>query len=268
MIDRGKREVLGVGVNVMDYEAATRRIMKAARAGAPLSVSALAVHGVMTGALDMTHRYRLNRLDLVLPDGQPVRWAMNLLHRERLKARVYGPSLMLRLCQMANQQKVSIFLYGSRPEVMERLTANLRERFPGIRIVGAATSRFRTADDAENRAIIEEIRATGAQLVFVGLGCPRQEVFAFENAEALSCPVIAVGAAFDFHAGTLKQAPAWMQDRGLEWLYRFVREPRRLWHRYAILNPLFCWKVAQQWWSPDSFSRLSDIEPAGRQNYV
>lgn len=268
MIDRGKREVLGVGVNVIDYDAATRRIMKAARAGEPFSVSALAVHGVMTGALDMTHRYRLNRLDLVLPDGQPVRWAMNLLYGEGLKARVYGPSLMLRLCQMANRQKVPIFLYGSRPEVMERLKANLLERFPGIRIAGTATSRFRTADDGENLAIIEEIRATGARLVFVGLGCPRQEVFAFENAEALSCPVVAVGAAFDFHAGTLQQAPAWMQNRGLEWFYRFVREPRRLWHRYAILNPMFCWKVARQWWSPQSFRSQDDVEPIGRQNYV
>src|SRR5690606_26440821 len=132
-----------------------------------------------------TQRYRLNRLDMVVPDGQPVRWALNLLHGASLRDRVYGPTLMLRLCQVANQERVPVFLYGSRPEVMQKLEANLRERFPGIRIVGTATSRFRTADDEENARIIAEIRATGAKLVFVGLGCPRQEVFAFENAEAL-----------------------------------------------------------------------------------
>ena len=268
MIDRGKRPVLGVGISVMDYDGAIARVTDAAREARPLSVSALAVHGVMTGALDPTHRYRLNRLDLVVPDGQPVRWSLRLLHRERLASRVYGPSLMLRLCQQANRKKLPIFLYGSRPEVMEPLKANLLDRFPGLQIAGTATSRFRQADDRENAEVVEEIRASGARIVFVGLGCPRQEVFAFENAEALGCPVIAVGAAFDFHAGTLRQAPRWMQDRGLEWLFRFVHEPRRLWHRYMVLNPLFCLKVARQWLSPASFASDGDTAPIGRQNYV
>lgn len=268
MIDSGKRSVLGVGVNVVDYEGAVRRVIEAAEEGRPFSVSALAVHGVMTGALDPTHRYRLNRLDLVTPDGQPVRWALNLLHGEKLANRVYGPSLMLKLCQEANRHEIPVFLYGSKPEVMERLKANLIGKFRGLRIVGTATSRFRTADDEENAGIIEEIKATGARLVFVGLGCPRQEVFAYENAEALSCPVVAIGAAFDFHAGTLSQAPSWMQDRGLEWLYRFVREPRRLWRRYVVLNPLFCLKVARQWLSPAAFATDDDAAPTGRRNYV
>lgn len=268
MLDGAKRPVLGIGINATDYEGAVRAIIDAARDGKPFSVSALAVHGVMTGALDMTQRYRLNRLDMVVPDGQPVRWALNLLHGAGLRDRVYGPTLMLRLCQVANQERVPVFLYGSRPEVMQKLEANLRERFPGIRIVGTATSRFRTADDEENARIIAEIRATGAKLVFVGLGCPRQEVFAFENAEALSCAVVAVGAAFDFHAGTQKQAPRWMQDRGLEWLFRLSSEPRRLWRRYAVLNPLFCWNVARQWAFPKSFRSEDDVAPVGRRNYV
>lgn len=268
MIDGGKRAVLGVGIDVIDYSGAVARVVEAARRGAPCSVSALAVHGVMTGALEPTHRYRLNRLDLVVPDGQPVRWALNLLYKASLGSRVYGPSLMLELCEAAARESLPIFLYGSRPEVMRRLEENLIERFPGLRIAGTATSRFRQADDAENAEIVEAIRASGARIVFVGLGCPRQEVFAYENSAALGCPVIAVGAAFDFHAGTLKQAPRWMQDRGLEWLFRFVHEPRRLWHRYMVLNPLFCLKVARQWLRPDSFSPESDAAPAGRQNYV
>ena len=122
--------------------------------------------------------------------------------------------------------------------------------------------------EAESHAVADRIRASDAALVFIGLGCPRQEVFAFENSEALGCPVIAVGAAFDFHAGTLKQAPRWMQDSGLEWLFRFVHEPRRLWHRYMVLNPLFCLKIARQWLSPASFASDKDAAPVGRQNYV
>ena len=268
MIDRGKRAVLGVGIDVMDYRGAVARVVDAARQGRPCSVSALAVHGVMTGALEPTHRYRLNRLDLVVPDGQPVRWALNLLHGAGLRSRVYGPSLMLELCEAAAREGLPIFLYGSRPEVMRQLEENLLARFPGLVIAGTATSRFRRADDAENAGIVAEIKASGARIVFVGLGCPRQEVFAYENGDALGCPVIAVGAAFDFHAGTLRQAPRWMQDRGLEWLFRFVHEPRRLWHRYMVLNPLFCWKVARQWLRPESFSPDGDAAPAGRQNYV
>lgn len=268
MLDGEKRPVLGIGINAVDYDGAVTRIIDAARRGRPFSVSALAVHGVMTGALDLTHRYRLNRLDLVVPDGQPVRWALNLLHDAGVRERVYGPNLMLRLCEAAARQEVPIFLYGSRPDVMARLETNLRRRFPALRIAGTATSRFRNADDVENAAIIDDIRATGARLVFVGLGCPRQEVFAFENAAALSCAVVAVGAAFDFHAGTQKQAPHWMQDRGLEWLFRLISEPRRLWRRYVLLNPLFCWNVAKQWAFPGKFRSEDDVAPVGRQNHV
>lgn len=268
MIDRGKKSVLGVGISVVDYRGAVAAIMSAARARRAFSVSALAVHGVMTGALDATHRFRLNRLDMVVPDGQPVRWALNLLHGEKLADRVYGPTLMLRLCEAAARDGVPIYLYGSRPEVMQMLRRNLTTQFPELRIAGSSTSRFRQVDDDQNAEIIGDIAATGAGLVFVGLGCPRQEVFAFENADALSCPVVAVGAAFDFHAGTLAQAPRWMQDHGLEWLFRLRHEPRRLWRRYAVLNPLFCWNIALQWVWPDRFRGEDDAAPARRENYV
>jgi N-acetylglucosaminyldiphosphoundecaprenol N-acetyl-beta-D-mannosaminyltransferase len=268
-MQRGQKlPVLGVGVNAVDYDGAVKRIIDAAKSGRPFAVSALAVHGVMTGVLDLSHRYRLNRLHMVVPDGQPVRWALNILHKTGLKDRVSGPNLMLHLCAAAAKEDVPIFLYGSRPEVMALLVSNLRERFPAINIVGTATSRFRTADDAENAEIIASIKETGAKLVFVGLGCPRQEVFAFENVDALSCPVLAVGAAFDFHAGTQPIAPRWMQDYGLEWFFRMMCEPRRLWRRYMYLNPLFIWNVAKQWAAPKSFSPDHDVEPAGRQNYV
>jgi N-acetylglucosaminyldiphosphoundecaprenol N-acetyl-beta-D-mannosaminyltransferase len=268
MIDRGRRSVLGVDVNVIDYDGAIERIMDAATRRAPLAVSALAVHGVMTGVLDPVHLFRLNRLDLVLPDGQPVRWALRLLHGEALQSRVYGPELMLRTCERAARDGRGIYLYGSSEEVLDDLRRNLEATFPRLRIVGSAASRFRQASNAENDEVIEAIQRTGAEIVFVGLGCPRQEVFVFENAERLSCPAIAVGAAFDFHAGRLPQAPRWMQDRGLEWFYRLVQEPRRLWRRYAVLNPLFCWHLMKQWISPNRFGTGSETVPQQRQNFV
>jgi exopolysaccharide biosynthesis WecB/TagA/CpsF family protein len=267
MIDRGKRSVVGVGINVIDYDGAVGRVMAAARARQPLSVSALAVHGVMTGVLDKSHRYRLNKLDLVVPDGQPVRWVLRFLHGEELADRVYGPTLMLRVCEAAAASGTPVYLYGSGRDVLARLEENLVARFPGLVVCGRSPSRFCRVDDATNGEIINSVRASGARVVFVGLGCPRQEVFAYENVEALSCPVLAVGAAFDFHAGTLRQAPRWMQNAGLEWLYRLGREPRRLWSRYIVLNPLFCWNVLLQWLRPDRFTPGGD-RPEGRQNYA
>lgn len=247
MIDHGRHNVGGVWVAAVDYDHAVSRIIEAARSARPLSVSALAVHGVMTGVLDREHAHRLNALDLVVPDGQPVRWALNLLHRVGLKQRVYGPELTLRVLAEAARRNVPVFFYGSTPDVLAQLERRLRERFPALEIAGAQPSRFRQLTAEENAAMIADIKRSGAGIVFVGLGCPRQEVWAFENTADLSMPVLAVGAAFDFHAGLLSQAPAWMQDRGLEWLYRLSVEPRRLWRRYLYLNPLFCLRIARQY---------------------
>jgi N-acetylglucosaminyldiphosphoundecaprenol N-acetyl-beta-D-mannosaminyltransferase len=268
MLDRGKRNVLGVGIDVVDYEGAVAKVIAAARECRPLAVSALAVHGVMTGVLDRVQRYRLNAFGLVVPDGQPVRWALNWLHREKLASRVYGPELMKRICAAAAEEGISIYLYGSRPEVLAALERNLTLEFPLLVVAGRSPSRFRKASEAENAEVIASIRAANPGIVFAGLGCPRQEVFAFENTELLSAPVIAVGAAFDFHAGLLAQAPRWMQDRGLEWLFRLVAEPRRLWRRYLYLNPLFLWNIARQLVAPSTFEKDRGLAPSGRENYV
>lgn len=239
MRNDGKRNVLGIGVSCIDYEGATAAIVAAAKDRRPLKVTALAVHGIMTGVMDSEHRWRLNLFDIVTPDGQPVRWALNLLHRCGLRKRVYGPDLTLDVCRAAAAEGLSVYLYGSRPEVLSELQAKLGEKIPALQIAGARPSLFRKSTREEKAGIVEEIRASGASIVLVGLGCPRQEVFAYEYADALSCPTLAVGAAFDFHAGLLKQAPAAFQDRGLEWLYRLVQEPKRLWRRYVLLNPAY-----------------------------
>lgn len=246
MIDLGRHPVLGVGIDAVDYDAAVARILAAAHASQPLGVSALAVHGVMTGALDPEHRARLNALELVVPDGQPVRWALRWLHGVPLAERVRGPTLMLRVCEACAREGIPVLLYGSRASTLERLAANLKRRFPGLEIAGMMPSAFRQLSEDEQLAIAGAIRASGARLTFVGLGCPRQEVWAYENRNLISMPALAVGAAFDFHAGTLAEAPGWMQRGGLEWLYRLVREPRRLWRRYLLLNPLYLLMAAAQ----------------------
>ncbi|NND95903.1 MAG: WecB/TagA/CpsF family glycosyltransferase [Pirellulaceae bacterium] len=246
MIDKGKHSVLGIDVNAIDYDAAVDRVIRAGKAKQSMAVTALAVHGVMTGVSDKSHNYRLNQFDLVCPDGQPVRWALNWLHGCELEDRVYGPELTLRLCQAAAKQDVPVYLFGATEEMLDQFANRLCERFDGLKIAGRRASKFRTLTPAERDELAEEINQSGAEMCFVGLGCPRQEIFAYEMRDRLEMPLIAVGAAFAFHAGMLAQAPPWMQKRGLEWLYRLTREPGRLWKRYFTTNPAFVTRLILQ----------------------
>lgn len=243
----GKHNLIGVLVDAVDYDRAVASILTAAERRRGYAVTALAVHGVMTGVQDEAHRQRLNQFDLVTPDGQPVRWALNLLHKTDLKDRVYGPTLTLKVCAAAAEAGVPIYLYGSRRDVLDNMQANLVEQFPGLIIAGAEPSKFRQTTPAETQEIAERIKASGAKITFVGLGCPRQEVFAYEYRDLLSMPTIAVGAAFDYHAGFVSEPPDWVQRAGLQWLYRLVQNPRRLWRRYLLLNPAYVTLVFLQW---------------------
>lgn len=253
MLDLGKKPVLGIGISAVDYEAAVKKIMNAADKKMPFGVSALAVHGVMEGFMDTEHKRRLNGLELVTPDGQPVRWALNLLHKTGLQDRVYGPDLTLKTLAEAEKEKLPVYFYGATDEILSKLIKNLNEKFPKLRIAGYEPSKFRKISINEKKEVINRIIESGAKIVFVGLGCPRQEVWAFEYKEQLQMPILAVGAAFAFHAGLLDQAPKWMQDRGLEWLFRLLKEPRRLAYRYLVLNPKYVWNVFRQYLNPDKF---------------
>lgn len=239
MIDNGRHNILGVLVNAIDYEAVIARITQASLSRQKLAVSATAVHGIMAALLNAEQRYRLNYLDLVLPDGQPVRWALRWLHQVPLRDRVYGPELMLRMCAQAARLWLPVFLYGSTEGVLDKLRSRLRRQFPELAIVGTRSSKFRCLSAREKQQLTDEIRTSGARMVFVGLGCPRQEVWAYEFREDLSIPIVCVGAAFALLSGTIPQAPGWMQSRGLEWAFRLFSEPKRLWKRYVFLNPLF-----------------------------
>jgi N-acetylglucosaminyldiphosphoundecaprenol N-acetyl-beta-D-mannosaminyltransferase len=267
MIDLGRYNILGIRIAAVDYAAAVERVCQAARAGQPLSVSALAVHGVMTGVLDSIHRHRLNQFDLLVPDGQPVRWALHWLHGVSLAERVYGPTLMLKTCERAAAEQLPIFLYGSTSEILQGLEQRLTERFPGLQIAGRRASRFRRLTPDERDQTVREIRDSGAAMTFVGLGCPRQEVWAYEFRDLLRMPVLAVGAAFVFHAGLLPQAPPHLQRRGLEWAYRLMREPRRLWRRYLLLNPLYLTLILAQRVGLHRFDPHNTQPPAGELLY-
>ena len=246
MIDKGRGNVLGVEVSIIDYDAAVDRILAAARERRHYAVTALAVHGVMTGVQDRAHNARLNSFDLVTPDGQPVRGALNLLHGAGLTDRVYGPELTLRVLREAAAEGLPVYLYGSTEPTLETLVPALERMFPALKLAGVEASKFRTARPGEAAEIAERIRSSGARIVLVGLGCPRQEIFTYAMRPLLDMPLLAVGAAFDYHAGLLKNPPAWMQRYALEWLWRLGLEPKRLWRRYVLLNPNYVARLAAQ----------------------
>lgn len=241
-----KLPVLGIGVSATTYDGAVEAIITAAREGRGGLVDAAAVHAVVSAARDPSLGAALNLFDLVTPDGQPVRWALNLLHGTQLRDRVYGPELMLRVCRRAARERLGVYLYGSTGAVLARLAGNLVARFPGLRVAGWTAPPFRALTPDEDRDVVEAIRQSGARIVFVGLGCPRQERFAFAHRASIPAVQVCVGAAFDFHSGNKRMAPAWMQRHGLEWLFRLASEPRRLWRRYCVTNTIFVARLAAQ----------------------
>ncbi|MEU9865552.1 WecB/TagA/CpsF family glycosyltransferase [Streptomyces sp. NPDC047971] len=241
-----KRNILGVLVDATTYGQAVATVLDAARRRRPFALTALAVHGVMTGVLDREHAARLNSFDLVTPDGQPVRWALNALHRTGLTERVSGPTLTWHVLRAAADEGLPVYLYGSTEQTLDRLALNLQNTLPALKIAGREPSGFRTARPGEDREIADRITASGARIVLVGLGCPRQEIFVHAMRPLLQMPLLAVGAAFDFHAGILRRPPLWMRRHGLEWLWRLASEPRRLWRRYLKLNPHYLLLVAAQ----------------------
>jgi len=239
--------VIGVPVSKTDYAEAIDFLISAARNRQTALATALAVHGVVEATRDAELGRRISAFDIVTPDGQPVRHALNILHGARLTDRVYGPTLMLKLCESAVKYNIGIYLYGSTQKTVESLKRSLEDRYPGLRIVGAEPSIFRPLSHDESLAFAERVERSGAVIVFVGLGCPRQEHFAFEHRDLVRRVMVCVGAAFDFHAGNKRQAPAWMQATSLEWLFRLSQEPRRLFRRYAVTNSVFLWSAFRQY---------------------
>ncbi len=236
-----KRNLFGVDVSVTSYHEAIDTIITAAQEGRGGVATFLAVHGIVCAATDPEFGRRVNACQMVGPDGQPVRWALNFFHKAGLSDRVYGPEVMRRVCQRCSEQGLGIFLCGSTPLVLALLASNLREMFPELKIAGVESPPFRPLAAEENDALCARINKSGASVAFIGLGVPRQETFADKNRNKIRAVQLCVGAAFDFHAGNKKTAPAFMQRHGLEWLFRLSQEPQRLWKRYLITNSIFIW---------------------------
>ena len=257
-----RANLLGVQVSITDYAEATQQVLAAAHARRSLCVSAAAVHAITLGHLDPDFGAVLNALDLVVPDGQPVRWGLAATRAAYLRDRVYGPTLMLRVCEAAANAGLPVFLFGSSEAALASLRAALGTRLPSLRIAGVKASRFREASPEEQREDARSVVDSGARIAFVGLGCPRQEWWMFHQRERLPMPLLGVGAAFELLAGTRSMAPALLQAAGLEWAFRLVQEPRRLWRRYLGLNPLYVALLGRQLAQPSRFPSPTDVTNA------
>jgi N-acetylglucosaminyldiphosphoundecaprenol N-acetyl-beta-D-mannosaminyltransferase len=211
-------------------------------------VVAAAVHAVMVSQEDDEMRAAVLGASLRVPDGQPLAWAMRLLGHPQPN-RVYGPDLMDKYCGRSAGSGVRMYLYGGRTQgALIDLTLNLRRRYPGLRIVGGYSPPHRPLTGDEEAEVVNDIERSGADVVWVGIGVPKQEKWMAAMRDRLTTPLlVGVGAAFDFHAGLVPQAPQWMQRLGLEWVYRLTHEPKRLWRRYARYNPRFVAGFGRQW---------------------
>lgn len=230
--------ILGCRVDSTSYAQAVAQTLQWARDGESRCVYVANVHMVMEAYDDPSFKTLMNQADLVTPDGVPLVWMLRRLGYPR-QERVYGPELTLRLVQAAAQQGIPVGFYGSTAEVLKRLIITLQECYPTLRVAYAFSPPFRSLTPEEDADIVAEVNASGARLLFVGLGCPKQERWMALHKGRVQAVMLGVGAAFDFLAGTKPQAPRWMQRTGLEWIFRLLSEPRRLWRRYLYHNPRF-----------------------------
>lgn len=236
--------VLGAQIDALSWDAAMVRLLGWARARASRYVTICNVHVVVSASRDADYREIINGSDMATPDGAPVAW---MLRRQGFagQPRISGPDLMWALCERAAAENLPVYCYGSSEATLALLERRMRQAFPELRITMESPP-FRALTPEEDAAAVERIDASGAGIVFVGLGCPKQERWMAEHRGRVNAVMIGVGAAFDFHAGTVRRAPAWMRDNGLEWLHRLLSEPRRLWKRYLVTNTLFILGAARQ----------------------
>ena len=237
--------VLGVGVSLVNMDRALDEIDRLIRARDRTYVCVCSVHGVMECQRSDELRRIFNSAGMVTPDGMPLVWLAR--GRDKNVTRVYGPDLMLAEFRRSITAGHRHFLYGGGPGVSNRLAAAMRERFPGLNVAGTLEPPFAPLDQLTSPETAAAINSTHADIVWVGISSPKQERWMATMRPLLEAPVlIGVGAAFDFHSGMVRQAPRWMQRSGLEWLFRLITEPRRLWRRYLVNNPWFVWALALQ----------------------
>ena len=239
-----KKRVVSLFPNVCDHESAIRKIAALVKNGGGY-VCFSTVHMVMESRDHPEYAAKVNAADLTIPDGMPLVW-MQKLQGARNAARVRANDLMIMLCEYAAANNLSVGFYGGKQSVIDRILEKTKKTLPELKVVYAYSPPFRPLTEAEDAAIVDEINERKPDLLFMGLGCPKQENWMWAHREKLSAVMLGVGASFDFYAGNVRESPAWLGKLGLEWLFRLTQEPKRLWRRYLILNPRFMWLALRQ----------------------
>lgn len=237
---RDTRQVLDVAIDVIDWTSAVDKLIYWGGRHESRAVYLCNVHSVVTARQDSLFREVVERADMAAPDGAPVAWMLRRLGALK-QERISGPDLLEKYCEQAANHEQSVYFYGSDKVTLSALVNSVEHRFPGLRIVGAVSPPYRLETDEEDEVTTRIINESQASVVFVGLGCPKQEKWIDLHRGRVNAVMVGVGAAFDYHAGVLRRAPPWMQRSGLEWLFRLGCEPRRLWRRYFVTNTRFIW---------------------------
>ncbi len=239
-MEDSKTSIIGSPINVIGWHGILERLSEWSARRESRYICICNGHSVVTAILEPDFGRVIHEADMATPDGAPVAWAMRRKGYEG-QQRINGPDLMWRYCKEAALRDEAMYFYGGTEKTLNALKEKLNFIFPALKISGMYSPPFRPLTEAEDAEVIERINASGAGVVWVSLGCPKQEFWMAEHRGRINAVMVGVGAAFDYHAGTTKRAPLWMQECGLEWFYRLCREPRRLWKRYLVTNSLFIW---------------------------
>jgi N-acetylglucosaminyldiphosphoundecaprenol N-acetyl-beta-D-mannosaminyltransferase len=239
------QSILGMRVDNLTYSDITERVLEMIANGQRGTICVANVHMVMEAYDHPVFREMVNGANFVTADGMPLVWVQRLLG-DRKAQRVYGPELMENLLAAAAKNSIPVGLLGSKPDILDCLRQRIQVKYPTISIVYTFSPPFQQSVSQEEESVIGKINKSGARLLFVGLGCPKQEIWMARNGGKINAVAVGVGAAFDFLSGSKPQAPLWMRRSGLEWLFRLLFEPRRLWRRYFYNNPRFIWHVSKQ----------------------
>lgn len=244
-LSRERVRVVSLDADVVTHESAVERVVELVENGEGGYVCFSTVHMVMEAHDSAKFAERVNGADMIVTDGMPIVWMQKLQGREAA-SRVRANDLMILLCRRAETENLTVGFYGGTPEVVDDILKRAKTDFPGLDVVYAYSPPFRPLSPEEDAKVTREINAASPDILFMGLGCPKQENWMADHRDALSAVTLGVGASFDFFAGNVKESPEWLGRLGLEWLYRLTQEPRRLWRRYLILNPRFVWQAARQ----------------------
>jgi len=244
-VSRHGARVLAAFIDAASWERTMDCLLGWARARESRYVAICNVHVVVTASRDEAYRQVINGADMATPDGAPVAWMLRRFGFAN-QPRITGPDLMWALYRRCAEEGLPVYFYGSTEPTLAGLASRLKIVFPGLIVAGMESPPFRALSDGEDDAAVARINDSGAAVVFIGLGCPKQECWMAAHRGRVNAVMVGVGAAFDFHAGTVRRAPKWMQERGLEWVFRLLSEPRRLWKRYLVTNTLFILGASRQ----------------------